>query len=206
MKISVSVSTKNKSIVSGEYWKKWYRCIPTYLFARDFACALDRTQLNYFVWVCVPLAGTAVMSLGCSASASRSWERCLLMGPCRCNQSPAVCYWLILAIRINTPYVFVLVVYTYLRHSMQISVRSRVLSGFFRFGIFPRQADTWLMILYSVDFTVKFQTDSVSKVFSQHPWKRFYHPVLLSVSVMWASGMRRENEPGYVSPYKALHR
>ncbi len=33
MKISVSVlcigKYQNKSIVSGEYWKKWYRCIPT---------------------------------------------------------------------------------------------------------------------------------------------------------------------------------
>ncbi len=134
------------------------------------------------VRVCVPLAGTAVMSLGCSASASRTWERCLLMEPCRCNQSPAMCYWLILAIPNQHPYVFVLVVYTYLGHSMLISVRSRILSGFFRFGIFPRHIishDWWSSIHLTLQWNFK-QTPWAR--FSQHPWKCFYQPVLLSVS------------------------
>lgn len=66
---------------------------------------------------------------------------------------------------------------------------SRVLSDFFQNWHFPQTHHlTWLMILYSLDFTVRFQTDSVSKVFSPHPWKRFYQSALLSVSAMWVPG------------------
>ncbi len=157
------------------------------------------------VRVCVPLAGTAVMSLGCSASASRTWERCLLMEPCKCNQSPAMCYWLILAIPNQHP-IRVRFGCLYISRALHANFCQESHSFWLlQIWHFPQTHHiTWLMILYSLDFTVKFQTDSVSKVLAASM------KVLLSACAFirfdkWASGMRCENEPGYVSPHKALH-
>ncbi len=36
---SVTASTKNKSIVSGEYWKKWNQCIPSFYVLTSLSSA-----------------------------------------------------------------------------------------------------------------------------------------------------------------------